>query len=208
MRVAVINYGMGNLASVHRALSDLGAEAYIAQSPDELDGASRAILPGVGSFAEGMSRLNDAGWSEKIRHLVLDKGTPVLGICLGMQMLASSGAEGGESAGLGLVTARVRRLDELGCIERVPHVGWNSVRYVNEDPLFARIPDGSDFYFVHSFAFDESTVESSSKAICDYGIRFVSAVRQGAAFGTQFHPEKSSKAGRQLLKNFLETAAC
>lgn len=207
MKVAIVNYGMGNLGSVRRAFDDLGAVATIAEHPSALFDAHRIVLPGVGAFGEGMARLQAGGWVEALRRLVEDGSRPLLGICLGMQMLASEGEEGGINHGLGFVTGRVRRLDVLGCTLRVPHVGWNEIGFDPADPLFVHIPQRSDFYFVHSFAF-VADAESSVTARADYSVPVVASVRQGSVFGTQFHPEKSSKAGRQLLRNFLDFKPC
>lgn len=207
MKVAIVNYGMGNLGSVRRALEDLGAMAFVAEHPAALFDAQRVILPGVGSFAEGMARLNEGGWSEVLRRLALTESRPLLGICLGMQMLADHGEEGGDIAGLALVAGKVRRLDTLGCTLRIPHVGWNDVALAQECPLFAHIPAHSDFYFVHSFAMQAARA-SDVVALTSYGVDVVASVRNGNVFGTQFHPEKSSRAGRQLLRNFLDYTPC
>ena len=206
MKVGIVNYGMGNLGSVRRALEDLGAQAFVAEHPAALFDANRVVLPGVGAFGEGMARLHEGDWVAALQRIVRE-GKPLLGICLGMQMLASSGEEGGTTAGLDLVPGRVRRLDAIGCTLRIPHVGWNEVQYPARDPLFDHIPTGSDFYFVHSFAFVPET-EHFVSATTGYGVAVAAAVRQGNVFGTQFHPEKSSKAGRQLLRNFLDYVPC
>jgi imidazole glycerol-phosphate synthase subunit HisH len=206
VKVGIVNYGMGNLGSVRRALRDLGAEGYIADHPAALFEANRIVLPGVGAFSEGMARLREAGWADVLRRLI-DEGRPLLGICLGMQMLASAGEEGGLNEGLGLVPGRVKRLDALGCRLRLPHVGWNEVALSNAADLFTHIPDRSDFYFVHSYAFDAGQ-PGNVIATADYGIPVVAAVRERNVFGTQFHPEKSSRAGRQLLRNFLQYVPC
>lgn len=206
MKVGIVNYGMGNLGSVRRALRDLGAEGYIADHPAALFEANRIVLPGVGAFSEGMGRLRDAGWVETLQQLIAN-GRPLLGICLGMQMLATVGEEGGLNEGLALVPGRVRRLDTMGCKLRLPHVGWNEVTLANATDLFTQIPDRSDFYFVHSFAF-EAERPANVVATADYGVPVVAAVRERNVFGTQFHPEKSSKAGRQVLRNFLRYLPC
>lgn len=207
MKVGIVNYGMGNLASVRRAFEDLGAQPFVAAHPAALFDADRLVLPGVGAFGEGMERLESGGWAEALRRLALEDGRPLLGICLGMQMLASVGEEGGERVGLGLVGGRVRRLDALGCRLRIPHVGWNELSFEPDEPLLRHIPPQSDFYFVHSFAF-EPAEPGTVAGRTDYGVPVVAAVRKGCVFGTQFHPEKSSRAGRQLLRNFLEWRPC
>lgn len=207
MKVGIVNYGMGNLGSVRRAFEDLGADAFVAEHPAALGDAYRVVLPGVGAFGEGMDRLHSGGWVEGLQRLVREGSRPLLGICLGMQMLASHGEEGGESSGLGLVDGRVRRLDALGCSLRIPHVGWNEITFDAGEPLFAHVPQRADFYFVHSFAFS-AMHETEVTGRADYGIPLVASVRRGIVFGTQFHPEKSSKAGRQLLRNFLDFKVC
>lgn len=207
MKVAIVDYGMGNLGSVSRALAELGAEPFVAATPEGLADAERIIVPGVGNFAEGMDRLANGGWIETLRRQVAD-GLPLLGICLGMQLLASRGTEGGDRPGLDLIPGTVRRLDTLGCSRRIPHVGWNNVSFPRDPgPLFARIPDGTDFYFVHSFAF-QATRADDVIALTDYDIPVVAAIGCGRVMGTQFHPEKSSKAGLRLLRNFLGPLSC
>ena len=207
MKVAIVNYGMGNLGSVRRAFEDLGANPFVAGHPAALFEAQRIVLPGVGAFPDAMARLDADGWTEALNRLVREEKRPLLGICLGMQLLAERGTEVKDVAGLGFVHGTIRRLDELGCRERIPHVGWNELELVVEDPLFAHIPQRSDFYFVHSYAFDAGGKQATT-GITDYGVRIVATVREGNVWGTQFHPEKSSKAGRQVLRNFLEVKSC
>jgi glutamine amidotransferase len=198
---------MGNLASVRRAFEDLGSDVYIADRPEMLGNANRIVLPGVGAFRDGMNTLTAAGWVEGLRRAVLEEKKPLLGICLGMQMLATRSHEGGVTNGLDLVPGEVHRLDALGCEFRIPHVGWNEVVFKASDPLDQGIPNRSDFYFVHSYglvpAFDEHL-----KATAPYGCEVAAIVRNGNVFGCQFHPEKSSKAGRRLLRNFVGYVAC
>jgi len=201
--VALVYYGINNLASVRRALTDLGADVVIAERPDALAAASRIVLPGVGAFGEAMGRLRGGGWVEALREQVVDRGTPFLGICLGMQVLATSSDEAGFHEGLGLVPGCVRRLDAFGCSLRIPHVGWNEVHFVDNAALFRAIPQATDFYFVHSYAFAPDCAETVC-ATTTYGATLTAAVQHGHIFGTQFHPEKSSRAGRQILRNFLE----
>jgi len=208
VKIIIVDYGMCNLGSVSRAFAELGAQTVIAEHPKELEDADRIVLPGVGSFSDGMSHLADHGWIEEIRHQVKDAGRPLLGICLGMQLLATSGTEGGSTAGLDFIPGEVVRLDTLGCTLRIPHVGWNSVTLTDTDlGLFTGIPDSTDFYFVHSYGFRPNRAEDVL-AHTDYGIPIVAAVGAGHVFGTQFHPEKSSRAGFRLLKNFLDFKAC
>jgi glutamine amidotransferase len=207
MKVAIVNYGMGNLGSVRRAFEELGAEVVIANHPSALYDANRIVLPGVGAFAEGMAHLNQGGWSMALRDLVAEQGKPMLGICLGMQMLATEGHEGGVTPGLGLIPGQVSRLDELGCTLRIPHVGWNEVCHARMDVLFEGIPSAADFYFVHSYAFVPEQHDDLLASV-PYGVDLTAAVRRNHVFGCQFHPEKSSKAGRRLLLNFLSYSSC
>ncbi len=208
MRVAIINYNMGNLGSVRRSFEEVGAEVIIANHPSALYEANRIVLPGVGAFPEGMAQLNQGGWVDAIKDVVQHQNKPLLGICLGMQMLASRGFEGEETLGLDLIPGAVKRIDQLGCDQRVPHMGWNEVHYRCKDhALFQHIPNGSDFYFVHSYAFDADS-EKSLLATTTYGGELAAVVAKGNVFGCQFHPEKSSKAGRQLLKNFMAYPSC
>jgi glutamine amidotransferase len=208
MKVAVIDYGLGNIGSVSRSLELLNTDVFIATTPQSLNSASAVILPGVGSFAEGMRNLISEGWPEAIHKYVVSDGRPMLGICLGMQLLASSGDEGGAVVdGLGLIPGNVMRLDALGCREHVPHVGWNDTYPENISPLFSGVVAGTDFYYVHSYTL---TVESKSQIIgvAKHGIQFVAAVQSDNIYGTQFHPEKSGHAGIQVLRNFLATSQC
>lgn len=207
MKIGIVNYGMGNLASVYRAVETIGYDPFIANYPEELRGAARFVLPGVGAFGEGMDRLDGGGWTEEITRLVRDEGRPLLGICLGMQFLAERGSEGGERAGLGFIGGDIVHLSSLGCAERVPHVGWNEVHILRPDPLFEKIPEATDYYFVHSFAFRVADPDDLL-GVADYGGPVSAIVRKDNVWGTQFHPEKSSKAGLQLLRNFIECGGC
>ena len=209
MKVAVIDYGMGNLASVCRAVSELGSAPFVASDPAELARANHIVLPGVGSFSEGMNHLLAHGWKDAISRQVKEAGKPLLGICLGMQLLAARGTEGGEIAGLGLLDAEIVRLDTLGCELRLPHVGWNSLVMAtgHSSALLDGIADGCDFYFVHSYGWRALRAEQVI-AYVDYGVRVPAVVGAGHVFGAQFHPEKSSRAGFRVLENFLRLRPC
>lgn len=207
MKIAIIDYGMGNLGSVRRAVTELAGDCFIASAPEQLADATGVILPGVGGFGDAMINLERAHWPAAIRACAA-QGKAVLGICLGMQLLAARGTEGGDVEGLGLIGGTIRRIDELGCGERVPHVGWNSVRIAGgAAAAFAGVPDRSDFYFVHSFAYGDIDA-ADVLGYVDYGVPLVAAVGRGRVLGMQFHPEKSSKAGFRVLRNFLELARC
>ena len=207
MKVAIINYGMGNLNSVRRSFEEIGADVVIANHPSCLYEVDRIVLPGVGAFAEGMAHLNQGGWVTALNDVVNIHKKPLLGICLGMQMLASKGYEGAATEGLDFIAGEVRRIDLIGCDERIPHIGWNEVRYKSESVMFNSIPNASDFYFVHSYAF-VPTNSSNLIATVDYGCELTAIVSSNHVFGCQFHPEKSSKAGRQMLKNFMSYSVC
>lgn len=202
MKVLVINYGMGNLGSVSRALEECGAIVQICDDPSGLTGAERIVLPGVGAFPDAMARLSAANWPSKLAQALLNPQVRLLGICLGMQLLADKGYEGVETNGLGFIPGEVIKLhSDQG--ERIPHVGWNEVCQSQvQHPLLAGIGDGVDFYFVHSYHFRVERV-SDILATTPYCGQFVSVVGVGNVFGAQFHPEKSSRSGMQLLKNFL-----
>lgn len=202
MKVLIINYGMGNLGSVRRAFEECGAEVLVSSDPADLVKVERIVLPGVGAFADGMANLNAAGWPEPLRLALRNPGVHLLGICLGMQLLASKGYEGGETSGLGLIQGIVNRLQPRNG-ERVPHIGWNEVRSECCAPLLKGIPAGTDFYFVHSYHF-QPTETAHVVARTPYCGDFVSVTCAGNVFGTQFHPEKSSKPGFGLIRNFLE----
>jgi glutamine amidotransferase len=202
MKVLIVDYGMGNLGSVRRSFEECGADVLVSTDPGNLKSASKVVLPGVGAFFEGMENLVKGGWTGPLKELAQEGVTPILGICLGMQLLADRGFESGEIAGLGMVPGEVVRLVPKLAEEKIPHVGWNDVHIVNKNPLFENIPEGSDFYFVHSFHFkvfkNENIVTTTS-----YCGGFVSAVMNRQVYGVQFHPEKSSFLGFQLIKNFL-----
>ncbi len=202
MSVLLVDYGMGNLGSVRRAVEECGHSALVSADPVEAGRASHIILPGVGSFAQGMQNLAAAGWDHALEHAAKDVGVPLLGICLGMQLLADSGTEGGLTRGLGLVPGEVVRLETGNAHERIPHIGWNELRQQGQSALWQGVPQGTDLYFVHSYHFaaarDEDVIGTTP-----YCGGFVSAVRRGNIVGLQFHPEKSQKHGLKILANFL-----
>jgi len=201
-RTLIVDYGMGNLGSVKRALEECGADVIISDDPAACEQVDHIVLPGVGAFADGMAALTDCGWINPLRTATQKNRIPLLGICLGMQLLADQGFEGGETIGLGLIPGKVSRLVADAPEIRIPHVGWNEVNHVGIHPLFDGIPTGMDFYFVHSYHFLPANA-ADVLASTPYCGSFISAVALGAVFGVQFHPEKSSRAGFQLLKNFL-----
>jgi glutamine amidotransferase len=205
MTVLVVDYGMGNLASIARALEQCGARVAVSDRPEAIAEAERVVVPGVGAFADAMANLRARGWVEALRRAARE--IPLLGICLGMQLLAESGTEGGEVKGLGLVPGRVVRLQPSASGERIPHIGWNEVTPAADSRFFADIPPRTDFYFVHSYHF-VTTNREDVVASTPYCGEFVSVVARGLVVGSQFHPEKSSRAGRRFLRNFLAYRPC
>lgn len=212
MKVGVIDYGVGNLGSVLRALEELRVAPVLVQRATDLHAADCLILPGVGNFADCARLLDAGGWTTALRDEVQGYKRPLLGVCVGMQLLADSSTEGAADGhgtpGLGFIPGEVQHLRTLGCTLRVPHVGWNGIaRTRTEDHLFDDIPDDTDFYFVHSYAFVPQD-SADVLATTDYGVPVTAAVQRGHVWGTQFHPEKSSRAGFRLLRNFIEGPAC
>ena len=197
--IGVVDYGMGNLRSVLNALGSIDAPARLVATPDEARAAERLILPGVGAFGAAMQRLDEQGFTEALPGLVAE-GKPLLGICLGMQLLADRSAEHGEHAGLGLIGGAVVRIRTDPSL-RVPHVGWNDARLTRPTPLLAGLSDPPSFYFVHSYVF-ETTDPDAVTATTDYGRPLTACVERGGVFGAQFHPEKSQRDGLALLRNF------
>ena len=200
--VAIIDYGMGNLDSVARAVEECGGTPLVTNNIPDLEIATHIILPGVGAFPDAMNQLRQLSMDTALREQVLEYKIPFLGICLGMQVMATKGTEGGETEGLGLIEGTVKRLNPESHDTRIPHVGWNEVHYVRSSPLFEGISTGKDFYFVHSYHFYCSD-ENNIIARTPYCGGFTSAISKGNIFGTQFHPEKSQKVGFQVLKNFI-----
>ena len=202
METAIIDYGMGNLLSVQRAFEKCGSDAVIIDNPLELRDAERIVLPGVGAFPDVMDNLRKNGWIEELNRAVLEKETPILGICLGMQLLADKGYEVRECDGLGYIPGEIIRFTQTQEKERIPHVGWNEILKREDSPLFDGIADGTNYYFVHSYHFRVANEENIA-TVTPYCGEFVSSVIKDNIVGTQFHPEKSQKAGFKLIKNFL-----
>jgi glutamine amidotransferase len=200
--VAIVDYGMGNLDSVARAVEECGGEPLLVRTASELGQAGSVILPGVGSFTQGVRNLRVSGMVDALQEYVVERGMPFLGLCLGMQLLATRGEEGGGEAGLGWISGEVARLRPQGEDERIPHVGWNEVVCERESPLFAGLDGRRDFYFVHSYTL-ACEEEGDVLATTPYGGGFTSAVERGHVRGLQFHPEKSQRAGFQVLRNFI-----
>ncbi len=196
--IAVLDYGMGNLRSVARAVERVGGKIGVTSDPAECGRADALIVPGVGAFGACMRNLRAAGLDAAVREAVA-AGKPVLGVCLGLQILFEGSDENPEEPGLSVLRGRVR---ELPATEKVPHMGWNEVGWVRDHPLTRGIPDGTRFYFVHSFAPD--VVEGITVGVATHGRPFSAAVAHGNLFATQFHPEKSGDAGLQIYENFVK----
>jgi glutamine amidotransferase len=202
--IAIVDYNIGNLESVRHALRSVGADARVTAKPEDLRTAERIVLPGVGAFGRCMTNLRESeGILDALREEVREKGKPLLGICVGMQMLATRGEEDGSHEGLGWISGDVRRLE----VDRthglnVPHMGWNALQVERSNGLFDGIGSSATFYFVHSYHFvpnDRSDVAATS----EHGEQFVSALVRDNVFATQFHPEKSQHDGLQLLANWV-----
>lgn len=197
-KIVIIDYGLGNLRSVRKGLEHAGASVIISSDPEEIKSADGVILPGVGAFRDAMKNV------EKVRSTIdeyVASGKPMLGICLGQQMMLSTSEEGGITEGLDLVKGKVLRFPHSEL--KVPHMGWSSIKITQQHPIFDGIPDDSFVYFVHSYYVDTS--EKNTLISCEYGTEFAAAIVNdaGNVIGTQFHPEKSGDIGLKMLKNFV-----
>ncbi len=197
-KIVIIDYGLGNLRSVRKGLEHAGADVIISSDPEEIKSADGVILPGVGAFRDAMKNV------EVLRSTIEEyvaSGKPMLGICLGQQMMLSTSEEGGLTEGLDLVKGQVLRFPHSEL--KVPHMGWNSIKITQKHPIFDGIPDGSFVYFVHSYYVD--TTDKNTLVSCEYGTEFAAAIVNdaGNVIGTQFHPEKSGDTGLKILKNFV-----
>jgi glutamine amidotransferase len=204
MKVVVVDYGMGNLRSVRKALVRVGHPAVVSAEPEVVATADRLVLPGVGHFATGMANLRERGLDRALQARVISDGTPILGICLGMQLMTESSEEG-DCAGLGWLAARTVRFafDEERAHLRVPHIGWNTLSVAADSQFLGDVAPEDSFYFTHSYHLADCP-ESVAAATTEYGEPFVSAIHRDNIYGTQFHPEKSHRQGLRLLSRFLE----
>ena len=196
----IIDYGVGNLFSLVSSLKKIGEEAIVSSDKDIILQADRIILPGVGAFGDAIAKLNGSGLSDIIMEEV-SKGKPLLGICLGMQLLFEKSFEYGENKGLGLIKGEIRALSEVIPNNlKIPHMGWNGLHFKKKSPIFEDLAEGDEVYFVHSFA--GFYCEESHTATAEYGIEVTAAVNNKNIYGVQFHPEKSGEKGLKILKNF------
>jgi imidazole glycerol-phosphate synthase subunit HisH len=201
--IAIVDYGMGNRRSVEKAFTKVGTEPVLTADHDTLRRADGLVVPGVGAFPEAMRRLRAGGLDALVRERA-EAGVPVIGLCLGMQLLFEGSDEHEGESGIGLLPGRVTRLDTRGL--KLPHIGWNTVSWTRPSPLTEGLPDPAAFYHVHSFA-PEPADDDVVLGRGEYGAPFVSFVERGRVFGAQCHPEKSSAHGLRLLANFVELSA-
>ena len=206
MKVGIINYGIGNISSVAGSLNNIGIEHIIIKKENEFDLVDKLILPGIGNFRKCKEILDNKNFSSKIKEKVLKDKIPILGICLGMQLLASWGNEGSDESfveGLNLIDGKVVSLKDLGSSLVLPHIGWNNIKIKNQSNLIKNIPMNTDFYFVHSYAYTQIE-EKNIIAVASYGVEFPALINYKNIWGAQFHPEKSSRAGLEIIKNFIK----
>ena len=201
--IAIIDYGVGNLFSLKSSFAAIGAEVKVTADREEIEKADRIILPGVGAFEDAAAKLRESGLVDVIREQVAG-GKPLMGICLGMQMLFEKSYEYGEHEGLGLIKGSVKSIsDVIPADYKVPHIGWNALKFKKESPLFKYISEGDCVYFVHSFY--AADCDETVIATAEYGAELTAAVADRNVFGCQFHPEKSGKVGLNILRAFAET---
>jgi glutamine amidotransferase len=204
--IGIVDYGMGNLLSVYNAFDILAIDVKICRHPEDLDDTAKIVLPGVGAFHDCLRNLKQTGFAEALNDAVFKRGKPILGICLGMQAMATRSFENGEHEGLRWFDADVVRLEPGDPSLRIPQVGWNEVRFQPGHALFAGLPEAPDFYFVHSY-YMKCHEPADVIATSDYGRPFTAAIGKNHIFGTQFHPEKSQDYGLKVLENFSRLKA-
>ena len=200
--IAIVDYGVGNLFSLNSSLKMIGAESVVTADESVLRSADKILLPGVGAFEDAAKKLRDSGLADLLKELAAE-GKPLLGICLGMQMLFEKSYEYGEHEGLGLIPGNVRPIrDVIPADYKIPHIGWNGLHFRQENPLFRYVTEGDCVYFVHSFY--AADCDDSVAATAEYGAELTAAVAKGNVYGCQFHPEKSGNVGLSILKAFAE----
>jgi glutamine amidotransferase len=200
--IGIVDYGMGNLLSVYSAFDYLGSNVKICSNPKELNDVSRIVIPGVGAFKDCIKKIENSGFKDVLNEQVIIKGKPILGICLGMQVMAKCSLEGGENNGLGWIDATVIKLNPENSTMRVPNIGWNDIEYNSNVCLFKGLPKVPDFYHVHSY-FMKTQNQDEVVATYNYGQKVTAAILKNNIFATQFHPEKSQDYGLKILENFI-----
>ena len=200
--IAIVDYGVGNLYSLEQSFRAIDAQVVVTAEPEKLQQADKILLPGVGAFGDAAEKLRSTGMADAVLEQVAT-GKPMMGICLGMQLLFERGYEYGEHEGLGLISGQVRPIAEVIPSElKIPHMGWNALDFTRESKLFAKINNGDYVYFVHSFY--AANCSDATIATANYGVPLTAAVEKDNVFGCQFHPEKSGKVGLEILKAFCE----
>ena len=202
-KVAIINYGIGNIRSLYNSLKKLNVEVEIIVNPELIYKFNKVFLPGVGSYKDAIQLIKKTGWEKSIKDFSSNKNKKLFGVCVGMQILSTYGYEHGKSDGLDIIKGDVEHMYKQGCNLKLPHIGWNSIKILNKSLITENLPNDSDFYFVNSYSFK---IVNSDQLIATtkYGIEFPSIINKDNVFGTQFHPEKSSNVGMQILKNFID----
>ena len=203
IKVAIINYGIGNIRSLYNSLRRIEVEAEIITDPSTIGQFDKVFLPGVGSYKDAIKKIKNFGWDKAIKNFLTNENKSLFGICVVMQILSTFGYEYGKSNGLDIIKGEVLRMDENGCDLKLPHIGWNNIKILNQNLITEKLNNEANFYFVNSFSFNKVNFEELI-ATTSYGIEFPSIVNKQNVFGTQFHPEKSSRAGMQILKNFID----
>ncbi len=203
IKVAIINYGIGNIRSLYNSLKKIDIDAEIISDPELINNFNKVFLPGVGSYNDAILMIKKFGWDIAIKNFSCNKKKSLFGICVGMQILSSDGYENGKSEGLDIIKGEVMIMDKQGCNLKLPHIGWNNIKILSKNLITRNISNESNFYFVNSYSFKILNKEELI-ATTSYGIEFPSIINKENIFGTQFHPEKSSNAGIQILKNFID----
>lgn len=201
--IGIVDYGMGNLLSVYNAFDCLGAAVTICKHPEDLASVDRIVIPGVGAFKDCIDKINQTGFFEALNEEVIKNAKPTLGICLGMQVMGKRSFEGGEFIGLGWFDADIVRLAPSDPTLRVPNIGWNTIKYNKDVPLFRGLPEEPDFYLVHSY-YMKANDPKDVVAVYDYTYDVTASVLKNNIFATQFHPEKSQEFGLKILENFID----